>query len=84
MGLSMKSVKNCPCCNKHYFEHGNFYETCPVCDWQDDIVQRMNPDYSVGANKLSLNDYKRLRNSPDFTLTLINSMIYRVNNFLYA
>lgn len=31
------------------------YEICDVCGWEDDPVQRDNPDYSGGANDLSLN-----------------------------
>jgi len=49
----------CPCCSKHHFENVNFFETCPICGWQDDLVQRNEPDYRGGANKLSLNEYKR-------------------------
>ncbi|WP_233218372.1 CPCC family cysteine-rich protein [Kosakonia radicincitans] len=34
-------------------ELGN-YEICPVCDWEDDPVQSSDPDFSGGANTLSL------------------------------
>ncbi|MGZ7108968.1 MAG: CPCC family cysteine-rich protein [Methanobacterium sp.] len=52
----------CPCC-------GNFsllekppgtYEICPICNWEDDIVQYNDPDYSGGANKNSLNESRAL------------------------
>jgi len=48
----------CPCCYQHHFEYDNNFETCPVCKWQDDGVQRDDPDYPGGANKLSLNQFR--------------------------
>jgi hypothetical protein len=30
------------------------YEICPVCFWEDDLVQLRWPDYTGGANKPSL------------------------------
>ena len=48
----------CPCCREHYFEFEDFYEICPVCGWEDDNLQRKDPDYKGGANKNSLNEYK--------------------------
>ena len=34
------------------------YQVCPVCGWEDDKVQFKNPDFSGGANSLSLNQAK--------------------------
>jgi len=48
----------CPCCRQHHFEYEDFYEICPVCKWQDDGVQRDEPDLQGGANKLSLNQFR--------------------------
>jgi len=48
----------CPCCGQHHFKEPDYYETCPVCHWQDDLLQRLEPDFAGGANDLSLNDYK--------------------------
>jgi anaerobic ribonucleoside-triphosphate reductase len=48
----------CPCCGDHQFANPDFFETCPVCGWQDDLVQRNEPDYVGGANKKSLNQFK--------------------------
>lgn len=54
------SVENiCPCCERHHFENIDFFEVCPVCLWLDDGVQRDNPNYSGGANKLSLNEFRK-------------------------
>ena len=47
----------CPCCG--YYTIGEkppgTYEICPVCFWEDDHVQFNDPNYSGGANELSLN-----------------------------
>ena len=51
-----KKLTLCPVCKKHYFSCINSYEICPICGWEDDKVQRLNPDYAGGANKLSLNE----------------------------
>ncbi len=52
----------CPVCGNHTFEEDDNFETCPMCGWVDDLVQRDNPDYEDGANDISLNQYiKRYR-----------------------
>lgn len=47
----------CPCCG--YLTIGEeppgTFEICPVCFWEDDNVQFEDPDYSGGANSVSLN-----------------------------
>ncbi|MBQ1422206.1 MAG: hypothetical protein II035_03700 [Firmicutes bacterium] len=48
----------CPVCGKHHFMERGAYEICPVCGWEDDPVQRREPDFEGGANELSLNRYK--------------------------
>jgi uncharacterized Zn finger protein (UPF0148 family) len=48
----------CPVCGKHTFKDQDAYEICPVCDWEDDPVQRDDPDYKGGANRRSLNEHK--------------------------
>jgi len=45
----------CPCCgSKILHEHGAF-EVCPVCNWEDDPAQSLDPDFAGGANTMSLN-----------------------------
>ena len=46
----------CPVCGKHLFDEIGGYEICPVCGWEDDPVQRRDPDFKGGANRLSLNE----------------------------
>lgn len=45
----------CPCCGFQVFERepGSF-DICPICYWEDDIVQLAFPDMAGGANKCSL------------------------------
>ena len=51
----------CECCG--YFtlpekSAGN-YNICPVCFWEDDIVQLEDPNYQGGANEESLNQARK-------------------------
>ena len=51
----------CKCCDFLTLEEepkGTF-EVCPVCFWEDDIVQSENPEYNGGANIISLNEAKK-------------------------
>lgn len=49
----------CPCCHRNVFKELHCYEICPVCGWEDDPIQFDDPDFSAGANDLSLNDYRK-------------------------
>lgn len=46
----------CPCCKYLTLKHeaDGSYDICPVCFWEDDFVQLKDPDFSGGANKVSL------------------------------
>lgn len=46
----------CPVCGKYYFTEKNAYEICPVCGWEDDKLQRREPDFKGGANRMSLTE----------------------------
>ena len=48
----------CPCCGYYTLDQkpSGTYDTCPVCWWEDDIVQLDDPTYAGGANKPSLNE----------------------------
>jgi hypothetical protein len=35
-------------------EESGHYDICPICFWEDDPIQRDNPDEDNGANKVSL------------------------------
>ncbi|MBW4608191.1 MAG: hypothetical protein KME22_13460 [Hassallia sp. WJT32-NPBG1] len=51
----------CPCCGNLTFENESVgtFEICPVCFWEDDNIQFEDPDYTGGANKVSLNQARR-------------------------
>jgi hypothetical protein len=45
----------CPCCGYLVYEEApGSYDICPICFWEDDIVQLAFPDMAGGANKCSL------------------------------
>lgn len=50
-------MKNaCPCCGNLTINDvpPGTYEVCPVCGWEDDEVQFLDPNFSGGANRVSL------------------------------
>lgn len=49
----------CPVCGKYEFKGENDYDVCPVCGWENDVVQLEDPDYDGGANDISLNEARR-------------------------
>ena len=49
---------DCPICgNKN---KGDFptHDVCPICEWEDDPLQRKDPNYHGGANDLSQNEFR--------------------------
>jgi hypothetical protein len=56
----MDAFYPCPCCGYLTFEEppGSF-EICPICFWEDDVVQLAFPDMAGGANKCSLMEGQR-------------------------
>lgn len=46
----------CPVCGRYHFEEPNTFEECPNCGWVDDLVQRNDPDYKSGFNRISVNE----------------------------
>lgn len=49
----------CPVCKKTTFPDINSHYICHICGWEDDEVMEDNPNFNVGANDLSLNEYKK-------------------------
>ena len=53
----MSKIKHtCPCCGFKTLDEKppGTYDICPICFWEDDTVQYNNPDYTGGANVVSL------------------------------
>ena len=48
----------CPCCGYLTLreEPPDTFAICPVCFWEDSGLQLQDPDYSGGANAVSLNE----------------------------
>ena len=46
----------CPVCGQYDFEEDNDFDVCEVCGWENDGVQLDDPEYSGGANSMSLNE----------------------------
>ena len=54
MADEMNEKRICPVCGKHWFS--DIFEVCPVCGWENDMIQEMEPDLKGGANEMSLNE----------------------------
>jgi hypothetical protein len=53
--------RGCPICGYDSFYKEDFpgsHDICIICGWEDDFAQFSHPDWAVGANKVSLNEYK--------------------------
>lgn len=50
----------CPSCGFLVFaEPAGSYAICPICDWEDDVVQLEAPGYAGGANHDSLYNHQQ-------------------------
>jgi hypothetical protein len=53
----------CPVCDINTFNDYDYeHNICKECFWEYDPVQVDDPDFYVGANDLSLNEYKKVYN----------------------
>jgi hypothetical protein len=50
-------LHRCPACGRRTIKRPGNYEICPCCKWEDDPVQRKDPTFAGGANRLSLKDF---------------------------
>jgi rubredoxin len=52
---------SCPCCGYYTLasKPPGTFDICPVCYWEDDNIQFMNPEYEGGANEMSLNQARK-------------------------
>ncbi len=50
-------MKPCPCCGYLVFDEvAGSYSICPICFWEDDAVQLLDPGFRGGANQPSLKE----------------------------
>ena len=54
----MEENLKCPVCGKFEFEGYDDMDMCDVCGWSNDALQVEKPDYTGGANMMSLNQAK--------------------------
>ena len=52
----------CVCCGYYTLESEDplSYDICPVCFWEQDPIQQNNPNFTGGANTVSLNQAKKI------------------------
>jgi len=48
----------CPCCGAETIKQPRMYDVCTICYWEDDPDQYEDPNDDLGANTLSLNQYR--------------------------
>ncbi len=64
--LHKRKKFRCKCCGYYTLsekpldleKYPGTFEICPVCDWEDDSQQFLNPDKNFGPNGVSLNEAK--------------------------
>jgi len=49
----------CPVCGQYEFRKENDFDICSVCGWENDAIQLENPDDDLGANQISLKEYRQ-------------------------
>jgi hypothetical protein len=54
-GMLLNMVK-CKCCGIGEIEEYGHFDICDICNWESDSVQENKPDFSGGANVMSLNE----------------------------
>ncbi|MCL2198331.1 MAG: hydrolase [Defluviitaleaceae bacterium] len=54
----MNTLHACPCCGERTLPDVGEFDICKTCKWEDDPLQREDHDDDMGANMLSLNQYR--------------------------
>lgn len=53
------SLKKCPCCEENMLDTESLYDICSNCGWEDDPIQKDDPEFEGGANEMSLNQARK-------------------------
>ena len=57
--MAKKGKHLCPVCGMYEFPEKDSFDVCQVCGWEDDWYQLIKPDLAGGANRLSLNQFRK-------------------------
>ncbi len=79
-GKLVEQVQNkCKVCGLGCIEHD--FDICEYCGWEADNLQNDDPNYSGGANDMSLNQYKQFweKNKEDILTNHQNDLFYVFN-----
>ena len=79
-GKLIEQVQNkCKVCGLGNIAHD--FDICEYCGWEADDLQNENPNYSGGANDMSLNQYKQFweKNKDDILKNHKNDLCYVYN-----
>jgi len=49
-------MNKCPCCDNNTLNEPGRWETCDICNWEDDPLMREQPDYNGGGMDMTLNE----------------------------
>jgi hypothetical protein len=58
--IKYPQIRTCPCCEKENMLCELDYDICQNCGWEDDPLQREDPDYTGANGYLTLNEAKRM------------------------
>lgn len=79
-GKLVKQARNkCKVCGLGNIEHD--FDICEYCGWEADDLQNDDPNYSGGANNMSLNQYKQFweKNKEDILKNLSKNRFYAID-----
>jgi hypothetical protein len=49
----------CLCCDKETLNEPGRWETCNICNWEDDPLMRVMPDYNGDGMDMTLNEARK-------------------------
>lgn len=58
----LKEKNLCPVCRRYHFSYPNSFEICPICGFENELLAIREPDFTGGANILSLIETRKAFN----------------------